>query len=1042
MTETITSLVAGQAARHARKVAVVDGTTRLSYRELLARADNLAARLSAGGVGRGVFVGLACVRSARLIIGMLGILRAGAAYVPLDPAYPEERLNFMVADAGIRLVVGDKQSLARLPRGPVQAISVDADWSATSLAPPRQCGDDAAYLIYTSGSTGTPKGVVIPHRGIVRLVAGCDYADLGPQTVIAQMSSPSFDAITFEVWGALANGGRVVVVPQDVLLAPTRLTALLRAESVSTVFVTTALFNTIVTARPDAFATARQVYFGGEVLNPAKVALALDAGVAPRGPGPALHNIYGPTEVTTFATYQRLTSVPDTGGPIGGPISRTRAWVVGDDGQLVGSEPGELWLSGPGVGWGYWRRPGMTADRFVPEPFSGEPGARAYRTGDLVRKRTDGGLEFLGRLDSQAKIRGFRVEPGEIEVALSSHPAVDACVVVVRQPTGDSPASLVGYIQLARDQECNIENLRAFLRRRLPEYLVPGTLVPVRALPLTPNGKIDRERLPVPDTVTPDGEYVPPRTATEEIVAGVWAEVLGSGRIGRLESFFDLGGNSLSAVRIADRLTTALCTKVSATDMFTMPTVAGLARLLDVGGTGPTGDRRIIPDPGRDRRSPLSLIEEEVWFFTKLKPDNIAYHTQISLRVAGPLEVDLIERALTDVVSRQESLRTTFEEDDDGRAWQVVHPPAPVRVHRVDLSHLSDAARRRAVQDLIREQCGRPFDLGALPLFRWTAIRHRPEAYELLLVEHHFVHDGWSFRLLSRELAALYNGYLTGRPVFLATPLVQYADFAGWQCAAAEGAELADQHAYWIGRLADAPPVLLLPGDRSRPHRQSFLGGQVRVDLPGDLAEGLRELCRNAEVSLFAGAYAGFIAWLHRYTGERDLCVGSGFANRRPDTENVIGMFVNTVVLRTQIRPVMRFEDLLRASWETVLGATANQEYPFVRLVRELRPERDLAYNPLFQVMFSFHDAPAPRLDFGGAPVSVFEHANGSAKADLNVIIIPRDGSPGEPVSILWEYSADLFDRSTAERMVAQYVHLLDAVVHDPLLRVWQLSLA
>ncbi|WP_214108308.1 non-ribosomal peptide synthetase [Acrocarpospora catenulata] len=567
----ITELVARRVRERPDAVAVRDGDTELTYGQLWARAGALASLL---GPSRGDLVGLACHRGADLVVGMLGILRAGAAYVPLDPAYPVGRLAFMLEDTGARRVVGHRDLLAKLPLDGRTGIDVreaaEADAPEVATTP-----DDAAYVIYTSGSTGRPKGVVVQHRGITRLVEDTDYVTLDESTVLAQLSNASFDAITFEVWGALAAGGQIVVVPPEAVLSPPALAGLLRDTGVTTVFITTALFNAATGEVPDAFATVAQLYFGGEALDVARVAEVLRGGQGPR----ALHNIYGPTEVTTFSTYQPLTEPPATRGPIGGPIADTTAWVVelGTGDLAPVGVPGELWLGGPGVACGYWGRPGHTARSFVPDPFSGTAGARLYRTGDLVRWTSDGTLEFLGRIDHQLKIRGFRVELGEVELALSALPQVRACAVVALQPEG-GPVELVGYVQPRAGAD--VVALREALAGELPDHLIPAHLILVDRLPLNPNGKIDTAALPAPRSARAGLGLAPPEGPVEQLLAEVWAEVLGRAELGAEDDFFELGGHSLDALKVTTRIERALRTPLSVRELFQHKTVRRLAAAL------------------------------------------------------------------------------------------------------------------------------------------------------------------------------------------------------------------------------------------------------------------------------------------------------------------------------------------------------------------------------------------------------------------------------------------------------------------------------
>ncbi|MBB5867836.1 acyl carrier protein [Allocatelliglobosispora scoriae] len=541
-----------------------------------------------------------------------------------------------------------------------------------------------------------------------------------------------------------------------------------------------------------------------------------------------------------------------------------------------------------------------------------------------------------------------------------------------------------------------------------------------------------------------------PRTpcpSVQQRLAAIWAEVFSLDRVEPDDDFFDLGGYSLIAGKIAGRVQDAFGVDLPASVLFAHPTVAALSREIQ-SRQSPAAARSAITRTASTGRTALSLIQEEVWFHHRLAPENVAYNTQWSLRVTGPFEVDVFERAISALTERHEMLRTTFGEDEEGQAWQQVHDPAPARVARYDLAGLPPAAQAERIEQIVRDETSRPFDLARLPLFRWIAIQLAPQEHDLLVVEHHFVHDGWSFTVHTRELAELYGALRAGREAALPELPVQYADFARWQRAALDSGEMAHHRHYWHEALAGTPPVLALPADRPRPKHQRFRGAEIRLDLPAAVANPLRDLCRGANATLYMGMLAGFVTWLHRYTGERDLCVGSGFANRQRETEDLIGMFVNSVVLRCRVAGSASYLDVLREVRQAVLGASEHQAYPFVRLVQELRPGRDLSVNPLFQVMFSFHDTPARQLDFDGSPVSILERANGSAKTDLNIVVIPRAerllggrDEHADQVTVFWEYNSDLFDPATAEQMVEQYRLILTAAVADPAAPVWRLPI-
>ncbi|HVR98785.1 MAG TPA: amino acid adenylation domain-containing protein, partial [Thermoanaerobaculia bacterium] len=955
-------------------VAVVDEDGAHSYGRLDEASSRLAGYLESRGIGAGDRVGVSMGRSADLVVALLGILKAGAAYVPLDPGYPDERLAFLTEDAGIATVL----------KAPV----------AGDLAAPRQVpAESLAYVIYTSGSTGQPKGVAVSHRAVLRLVTG-DYLTLRPDDRLAFNANTSFDAATFEIWATLLQGATLVVIPQDVLLSPPDLAARLEREDVTVLHLTAALFAQMV---PAALGRLRCALFGGEASAPAAVARVLEGGRPQR-----LLHMYGPTESTTFATWHEVTDAAAL--PIGRPLANTTAYVLDRRQQPVPpGVTGELCLGGDGLAWGYLNRPDLTAERFVPDPF-GEPGARLYRTGDLASVRADGALELQGRIDHQVKIRGFRIEPGEVEAVLAAHPAVRECAVVARRDAG---VRLVAYVV------GDAGDLRGYLQERLPDYMVPSAFVALEALPLTPNGKVDRKALPAPDAVNVSAGSEP-LDLVEELLAGIWAEVLGLGRVGVHDDFFALGGHSLLATQVVSRVRAVLGVELPLRALFESPTVAGLGQSLRTVRESGEGQAPPIAPVPRDGDLPLSFAQQRLWFLDQLEPGSAAYNMPLAVRLTGEVDPARLAGIFGEIARRHEALRTTFT-SRAGTPVQVIALPS-VELPVVDLSQVPESEALR----LAREEALRPFNLERGPLLRLTLLRLDLRDHLLFLTLHHIVSDGWSMGVLLREIAALYAG----------SPLpelpLQYADYAAWQRSWLQGEVLESHLAYWRRQLEGAPRVLELPTDRPRPAVQTFRGAALPASLP---AERVRELCRQAGATPFMVLLAAWPALLGRHAGQPEVLVGTPIAGRnRREIEGLIGFFVNTLALRADLSDAPDFATLLGRVRRTALEAFTHQDLPFDRLVEELVPERDLSRSPLFQVVFVLQNAPGGRLelpDLTLAPVAVEVR---TTKFDLTLSL--QEGAGG--FTGVLEYNTDLFDASTAARLLARFETLLEGATGNP----------
>jgi amino acid adenylation domain-containing protein len=1027
--EDVAAVFARVAAATPDAVAVESADETLTYAQLEARASRLARHLHALGVRPGDRVALTADRSADLVVTLLAVAKAGGAYVPLDPTYPAERLAFMLEDSGaMLLVVADAvpASLAAFA-GPVVSLARDAAAVAARDGSPFHVpvgGASPAYVVYTSGSTGRPKGVAVPHRGVLRLVQNAGFARMDAGETFLQFAPVAFDASTLEIWGALLNGARLAVFPAG---TPTleELGAFVRDRGVTTLWLTAGLFHQMVDGPIEMLRGVRQLLAGGDALSVEHCRRALEA-----LPGTVLINGYGPTEATTFAATHSIT-LADTrraSVPIGRPIAHTTARVLDARMQPVPvGVPGELHIGGDGLALGYHGRPELTASTFVADPFSDDPDARLYKSGDRVRWLEDGTLEFLGRIDAQVKVRGFRIELGEIESALRELPGMRDAAVIVRDVAGDK--RLAAYVV---GDAVDSAEVKAALRTRLPDYMVPSSVTALDAIPLTPNGKVDRRALPAPSE---DGEgtaYVAPREGMETALAEIWREVLGRERVGAEDDFFDLGGHSLLATRVVSRIREAFGAELPLRALFEAPTVAALAARIDAAAKGDAAPA-IVPVP-RDEPLPLSFAQERLWFFDRLVPGSSVYNVPVVTPVAG-VDAAVMERVLTEVVRRHESLRTTFAEHE-GRPVQVIRPAAPVSLARIDLSHLPEGERAAEAQRIIGEESNRPFDLTEGPLFR-AALVEAGEAQALVLVMHHIVSDGWSMDVLQREIEALYGAFAAGRPSPLPEPALQYADFAVWQRAHLSGDVLEGQLAFWKRHLEGAPALLDLPTDRPRPAVQTFVGATQTVRVGRRAGEALAAVAREEGATPFMALLAAFSVLLSRYAGQDDVVVGSPIAGRgRTEIEGMIGFFVNSLVLRTDVSGDPTFRQLLAQVRETTLGAYAHQDVPFEKLVEELRVERSLAHSPLFQVMFALQNTAASPSTDGEMPEGDEGDEDGAdavgglsaAKFDLSVSLTEAGG--GFAGSI--EYNTDLFDAATVRRLGRHFAALVEAAATRP----------
>ncbi|MDZ7959081.1 MAG: amino acid adenylation domain-containing protein [Aulosira sp. DedQUE10] len=1049
-----------QAAKTPDKVAIAFAGQQFTYRELNNRANQIAHHLQQLGVGAEVLVGLCVERSLDFVLGILGILKAGGAYVPLDPTYPQERLAYMLQNSQPKVLLTKEFLIKELPEHSAEVVCLDTDGDLIAQQPIENLDQTAiaanlAYIIYTSGSTGTPKGVRVTHANLCHYVQAMQTAlGIVEEDKYLHTASIAFSSSVRQLIVPLTKGATVVIATSEQRKDPLMLFAEIKQQQVTVIDIVPSYWRNcnhlLNSLKPEVRTTLldnklRLIVSASEPLL-SDICTQWRFGFQHTA---SLINMFGQTETCGIvavnpiaiaeggASLRNATRTPIAQNepikivPLGRPIANTQIYILDKHLQPVPmGVSGELYIGGLGIGQGYLHRPDLTAERFIPNPFSTEPGTRLYKTGDLGRYLPDGKVEFIGRSDHQVKIRGFRIELAEIEAVLCQHPSVREAVVVAREDAGEK--RLVAYL-VSNDrglENSNFSNCRSFLKERLPDYMLPSSFVMLEALPLTPNGKVNRQALPAPEQVRLQTHPLKtPSTPVEEVIAGTWAQILSVEQVNIDDNFFELGGHSLLATQVVSQLRAAFSIDLSLRSLFEYPTVTALAEHIEIALKA--GEKLQLPpieQVARDGELPLSFAQIRLWFLEQLEPGSSTYNLSRALKLQGALNITALEESLTEIIRRHEILRTTFTCVDE-QPTQVINSNCSIKIPIINLEDLSVEVREAEVKKLLKQEAQKSFDLSKNPLFHTLLLQLAAQEYVLIFTIHHIIADGWSAGVIVRELAALYESFCTGKPSPLPELSIQYGDFAIWQRQWLQGKILQQQINYWKQQLGGSLPVLELPTDRPRTAIQTFAGRKQFFTISPTLTTALKTLSQQEGVTLFMTLLAAFQTLLYRYTGQEDILVGSPIANRnRAEIEELIGFFVNTIVLRTNLAGNLSFRDLLKRVREVTLGAYSHQDLPFEQLVEELQPERNFSHTPLFQVMFALQNAPMAELKLPGLSINVEEVDTETSRFDLTLFLTENhQGLMG-----IFEYNSDLFDADTITRIQGHFQTLLEAIIANP----------
>jgi amino acid adenylation domain-containing protein len=1035
-------LVERRASLTPETVAVAYENQTITYSELNSRANKVAHYLRNQGVGADSIVGICMERSLDMIVGVLGILKAGGAYVPLDPAYPEDRLRFMTRDAGARIILTKKELLGVIPAKEVETVCIDHDWSRIKLSSSSNpllitCPDNLAYVIYTSGSTGQPKGVMMGHGALCNLLQWQQYHGVNRGKTL-QFASLSFDVSFQEIFSTLIAGDTLILVSDERRRDPEFLQSLIMKHGVECLFMPFLALHTLAesaTGQGVTLSSLKDVVSAGERLQITPAVAKFFAGL----PRTALHNHYGPSEthVVTALTLQSDREQWSAYPTIGKPIDNTEIHILD---EFMQQRPigvaGEIYIGGVALARGYLNRPKLTAERFVPDHL-GHPGSRLYRTGDLGRYLEDGTIEFLGRKDHQVKILGYRIELGEIESSLMQHQAVEKAAVDVLEDSAGQK-QLVAYVVMRPGMESMSGTLEHALRQKLPDYMVPAQFVVIPDIPASSNGKTDRQKLKKLASLPKlKIEITPPRNSVEEMISEIWSGLLKRTEIGIHQNFFRVGGHSLLATRLASRIRTVWNVEMPVRTIFEAPTIAEQAEV--IARLALNGTRENIPaieKVARDQALPLSFPQQRLWFLEQLNPEANNYLIPSVLRLKGPLNSPALRTSLNKVIQRHEALRTTFTVSK-GKPAQVVHACMEIPFQEASLESIPDEDRQSKVRELVEKESSAKFDFAHGPLLKACLIRLNAKEHLLVLVLHHIITDGWSMGILLKELVAFYESEVRGESRQLDALKIQYADYAAWQHRWLKGAELDRQLSYWTKKLTGAPGLLALPTDKPRPAIQNRAGAICHLEIDEELTSALHQLAWQNGSTLFMVLIAGFNVLLSRYSGQEDVVIGTPIAGRNhQELEELIGLFVNTLALRTNVMQEARFIDLVAQVKACTLEAYAHSGLPFERVVEELAIERTMAHTPVFQVLFALQNVPAASIAMEHMEITQEQVESRTAKFDVTLALRENKGRLVGDM----EYRTDLFEPATISRLAKHFENLLRSAVANPEQHVQELQ--
>ncbi|MTJ09880.1 non-ribosomal peptide synthetase [Anabaena sp. UHCC 0204] len=1007
-----------QVAKTPNAVAVVAGSQQLTYAELDTKSNQLARYLTSLGVGKEVLVGICSDRSLSMIIAIIATIKAGGAYIPLDPTFPQERLGFMLANSEIPILLTQQHLLPHLPPHNAQVICLDRDWEniasqETNTPDSNIQPDNLIYTIYTSGSTGQPKGVQITHRNVVNfLTAMHQHLHLTQADSLLSVTTLSFDIAVLEIFLPLITGAKLILVSREIATDGTQLLQQLNNSAATIMQATPATWRMLLDAGWEGNSQLK-ILCGGEAL-PQNLADQLSSRCY------QLWNLYGPTETTIWSTIQQIKDSQKTVS-IGRPLANTQIYILDQSLQQVPvGVPGEMYIGGAGLARGYFKQPELTQEKFISNPFI--PETLLYKTGDLARYFTNGEIEYLGRIDYQVKVRGFRIELGEVEAVLEQHSAVRQCVVMAREDVPENQ-HLVAYLVV---ENTTIDQLRQYLRQKLPEYMIPSAFVFLEFLPLTPNGKVNRRALPAPEnTQLETDNFVFPRYPVEEVLAAIWTQVLGVYQVGIYDNFFELGGHSLLATQVISRIRKILSVDISLQHLFAFPTIAELAK--EIQQLNSESISTITP-VSRDGNLPLSFAQTRLWLLEQLNPNSSIYNMPAAVQLVGELNIQALEKSINEIIRRHEVLRTSFILGD-GQPLQVIVADVQLKIPVVNLGELTKIEQQKAIKCYTIDEFELPFNLQQAPLLRCKLLQLNQQEYILLFTIHHIVFDGWSTGILIKELAALYSAFSQNQTSPLPRLPIQYADFAVWQRQHLQGERREILLSYWQQQLANLP-VLQLPTTLPRAEVKTNRGASHTFLIPATISQKLQQLSRQESVTLFMTLLASFTILLQRYSNQDDIVIGTDIANKnQAEIESLIGFFINLLVLRTDLTRNPTFLELLQRVRTQTLAAYAHQDLPFDELVRELQPERQVSNTvPLFQVLFVLQNTPNSALELPGLTLQLLEVESKVARFDLALFLTETEqGIEGK-----WQYNADLFASDTITNLTNHWQTLINSIVNQP----------